>query len=109
MTGRRLFWLVPVLLALSTASANSEEVVVAVSPFPPLVVEADGELSGFDIELWEAIARECGLDFSYRLVAFKEIIPNLMSGRVDLGLAGITINREREAVIDFSHPYFDSG
>ena len=109
MTGRRLVWLVPALLALSTASADSGEVVVAVASFPPLVVESDGDFSGFDIELWEEIARECRLDFSYRLVTFKEIIPSLMSGQVDLGLAGITINREREASIDFSHSYLDSG
>lgn len=106
---RQLGLLVPLLLALSASSADSEEIVVAVSSIPPLVVESDGEFSGFDIELWEAIAHECGLDFSYRQVAFKEIIPNLIAGEVAVGLAGITINREREGLIDFSHSYLDSG
>ena len=80
--------LAPLLLALSAASADSEELLVAVSSIPPLVVESDGEFSGFDIELWEAIAHECELDFSYRQVAFKEIIPNLIAGEVAVGLAG---------------------
>lgn len=109
MNLRRLARPALVWMALSAVYAYSEEVVVAVSPIAPLVIESGGQFSGFDVDLWEAIARQCGLNSSYREVEFKEIIPSLISGAVDVGLAGITINAEREILIDFSHPYLNSG
>jgi len=64
---------------------------------------------GFDIDLWEAIAADMGVDFTYRLVEFEAIFDELRSGRGDAAMSGISINAERENIVDFSHHYLDSG
>lgn len=82
---------------------------VAVADFSPLILNEGGKLRGFEIDLWEAIAQEIGAGFAYEKHAFKEIIPLLAEKKVDIGLAGITINEAREKIIDFSYPTLDSG
>ena len=40
---------------------------------------------------------------------FNGIIPAVQTGNVDIAIAGITITDEREEIVDFSDPYYDSG
>jgi len=83
--------------------------IVDIALVPPLVMEKDGSYTGFDIDLWNAIASELKLNFVYRKVEFRHIFNDLVEREADLALAGITINEERERIVDFSHHYFDSG
>ncbi len=68
-----------------------------------------GEYVGFDIDLWDAIAKRIGVEYTLQPMDFSGIVPALQTGSVDAALAGITITAEREKVVDFSHPYYDSG
>jgi ABC-type amino acid transport substrate-binding protein len=83
--------------------------IVAVSEIPPLVMKKGKNFFGFEIELWSMIARRLRLDFQYKKVGFSSIFDNIRDGKADLALAGITINKEREEIIDFSHDTLDSG
>lgn len=85
------------------------KVTVAISKISPLVMVKGHEYQGFEIELWEDIAREANLHFEYQVCDFKDIIPLLVSKKVDVGIAGITINEEREKLVDFSFLTLDSG
>ena len=71
--------------------------------------EEDGKYAGFDIDIWKALADDLGLNYELRPMNFEKIIPSLKSGSLDVAIAAITINSEREKIIDFSYPYFDSG
>lgn len=82
---------------------------VAIADFPPLIIDEGGKYKGFEIDLWEAIAKEINQDFEYEKHSFKELIPLLSEKKVDVGLAGITINERRERVMDFSHSTLNSG
>jgi polar amino acid transport system substrate-binding protein len=82
---------------------------IAITDFPPLIFAKGEEYKGFEIDLWNAIAKELGMDFEYEKHNFKEIIPLLTENKIDIGLAGITINETREKIIDFSHQTFESG
>jgi polar amino acid transport system substrate-binding protein len=82
---------------------------VAIADFPPLVLSHANTYEGFEIDLWNAIAKEMNVDFALEHHAFKDIIPLLAERKVDIGLAGITINEHREKLIDFSHPTLNSG
>ncbi len=82
---------------------------VVVSKFSPLIINTNGTFTGFEIDLWEAVAKEIGHDFLYEEHAFQDIIPMLAERKVDVGLAGITITEKREKIIDFSYPTLDSG
>lgn len=68
-----------------------------------------GKYVGFDIDLWDAIASKIGVEYTLQPMDFSGIVPALQTGSVDAALAGITITAEREKVVDFSHPYYDSG
>ena len=78
--------------------------------FKPFVFKgSDGKLSGFDIDLWTAIAKELNLKYELKSMDFDALIPALIERKIDVALAGMTINSGRESLIDFSYPYFDSG
>ncbi len=70
---------------------------------------ADGKYTGFDIDLWEAIAADLKLDYTLKPMPFEKLLPALEKGEIQVALAAITITAEREKVLDFSYPYFDSG
>lgn len=82
---------------------------VAIADFQPLIIDEEKKYTGFEIDLWETIAKMINIDFEYEKHDFKKIVPLLAEKKVDLGLAGITIREEREKIIDFSHPTLDSG
>ncbi|MFO7801178.1 MAG: glutamine ABC transporter substrate-binding protein GlnH [Desulfovermiculus sp.] len=92
--------------------AQAKEIIVATDTnFPPFEFKDPdtGKHTGFDVELWEAIAEELGLEYELQPMDFNGIIPGLQSGQLDVGIAGITIKPERAKVIDFSDPYYDAG
>ncbi|MCL3882438.1 glutamine ABC transporter substrate-binding protein GlnH [Marivita sp. GX14005] len=96
--------------ALGATAAQADDLVVATdTAFVPFEFKKDGEYTGFDIDLWNAIAEEIGQEYELRPMDFSGIIPALQTGQVDVALAGITIKPEREEVIDFSNGYYDSG
>ena len=94
----------------ATYAAQDKELVVATdTAFVPFEFKQDGKYTGFDIELWDAIAKEAGLKYSLRPMDFNGIIPGLQTRNIDAALAGITIRDDRKKVIDFSDPYYESG
>lgn len=76
---------------------------------PPFVFDSKGKYSGFEIELWEMVAKEMGVHFEYAQYPFQELIPAVKEKKVDVAFASITINEQREEVVDFSYPTFNSG
>ncbi|SED76417.1 transporter substrate-binding domain-containing protein [Ruania alba] len=84
-------------------------VVVSDTSFVPFEFEEDGEYVGFDIDIINAIADEVGFEVDLQTTNFDGIIPGLQTGSFDIAIAGITITEEREEVIDFTSPYYQSG
>jgi len=79
--------------------------------FPPFEFKdpQTGKHTGFDVELWDAIAKEIGITYDLQPMDFNGIIPGLQSGQLDAGIAGMTIKPERAKVVDFSDPYYNAG
>jgi glutamine transport system substrate-binding protein len=78
--------------------------------FKPFVFkDKQGKLTGFDIDLWAAIAKDLNVTYELKPMDFDALIPALIEKKIDLALAGMTINSGRERLIDFSFPYFESG
>ena len=98
------------VLGFTAFAGEQDKLTVEVSLFEPCVMKGvDGNYTGFDIELWETIAEDLGLEYEYREVEFPQIFKDLPDKKADLAVAGITINQQREEFIDFSHRYLDSG
>jgi polar amino acid transport system substrate-binding protein len=87
----------------------NDKIRVAVAEIPPLIINDRGKYHGFEIELWEAIAKKLSWQFEYLPCDFQNIIATIKEGKADIGIAGITINEEREKIIDFTHPTLNSG
>ena len=107
-----IYKLILTLLLVQAVSASQiypDTLIVAVNHFPPCVIADGVEFTGFDIDLWKAIAAEMDLNFVFQSIEFDSIFQVLQSGGADASMAGITINAERESIIDFSHRYLDSG
>ena len=89
--------------------ADSSEVRVAVFLAPPSVMEENGSLTGFSIDLWNAIAAQLKLKTSYQVEADVGALEEAMrSKRADLSL-GVFITSARDAVFDFSIPTMEAG
>jgi polar amino acid transport system substrate-binding protein len=84
---------------------------VAIKPLTPFVIyNSDGSYSGFSIELWNEIARRMTARFEYLpLETVTEVLEAVREKQADVGIAGISITREREEFVDFSQPMFNSG
>jgi len=78
--------------------------------FPPFEMSDDqGTITGFDIDLIEAIAEDQGFTIRLRDMAFDGIIPALATGQIDLAISAISITEDRRASVDFSEPYLNAG
>lgn len=101
-----------VALTVSTTALNAETLRVVTDPsFVPfeMMDQETGEMIGFDMEIIAEVAKRAGFEYDLNTMDFNGIIPALQTGNVDIAIAGITITEEREEIVDFSDPYYDSG
>jgi glutamine transport system substrate-binding protein len=77
-------------------------------PFEMMDLDS-GKMVGFDMDILHEVAERAGFGYRLQTMDFNGIIPALQTGNVDLAIAGITITEERERIVDFSDPYYDSG
>lgn len=106
--GLALVVLAPLLLAAPAQAVEGEgrEVVVGTEgTYPPFTFNEDGELTGYDIEVIEAVAERAGWRLRFVQSQFDALFGALDSGRVDVIANQIIINPEREARYAFSEPY----
>ncbi|MBJ7900487.1 MAG: ABC transporter permease subunit [Cyanobacteria bacterium RI_101] len=102
----------PLLPAVSQTDGGGSPFVVATEPtFPPFEMtdEATGTLTGFDIDLIQAVGTAAGLEVQIESLPFDGIIPALQSGTIQAAISGITITAERAQSVAFSSPYFKAG
>ncbi|NKI73274.1 glutamine ABC transporter substrate-binding protein GlnH [Dickeya sp. CFBP 2040] len=95
--------------SLSGQAAEKPLTVATDTAFVPFEFKQGDKYVGFDIDLWDAIAKQLNLSYTLKPMDFSGIIPALQTRNVDLALAGITITEERKRAIDFSDGYYNSG
>lgn len=77
---------------------------------PPFgMKKSNGEFGGLMVELWEDIADELEIPYSYSLCSMNEVLNGINSGIYDIGLGAISITPKREKLIDFTHAVNPSG
>ena len=88
-------------------AAHQPVVIGTDAPFPQYTyVDAAGEITGFERDLMDQVCRRAALDCSWQLANFDELIPGVMSGRFDVVLGGMAVTDERQALVDFTDPYY---
>ena len=74
--------------------------------FPPYEMTTDdGGFEGIDVEIAQAIADKLGLELQIDDMDFTAALEAVQSGMSDIVLAGVTVNEDRLAVMDFSDSY----
>lgn len=74
--------------------------------FPPYEMTTDdGGFEGIDVEIAEAIADKLGLKLQIDDVDFDAALLAVQQGKSDIVMAGVTVNDDRLAVMDFSDSY----
>lgn len=90
--------------ALPDRIKSAGKIVVATQPnYAPIAFKdpATNQLTGFDIELGEAIGKELGVKIEWQETAFAQMLPSLQTGRVDMALAGMSDLPARRETVDF--------
>ncbi|AMD02641.1 transporter substrate-binding domain-containing protein [Halomonas chromatireducens] len=76
-------------------------------PYEPMEYRTpEGELTGFDIDLGNALCDEMGITCEWVEQQWDGIIPGLMARNYDAIMSSMTINEERRAQVLFSDAYF---
>jgi polar amino acid transport system substrate-binding protein len=79
-------------------------------PLEPFVIEDGERLSGFSVDLWDAVARQLGVQYQWvKVGTVEELLAAVEDGRADVGISGISMTPERERAVDFTLPYFNAG
>lgn len=68
-------------------------------------VDSSGALQGYDIDVINEVEKRTDLNVSWEIIDFDALIPNLLAGRFDAVMSGMTANDERRQSIDFTTPY----
>jgi len=116
---KRLLWLllvgivgVGVLLTGCTGDGGTGKIRVATdatwAPFEYVDTET-GEIVGFDIDLFDAIADRADLDVEYVNVDWDALLAGMAEGTYDAAISSITIKPDRLEKMNFSIPYMVAG
>lgn len=100
------------LFALAAHSAVAAEKIVfgiALEPYPPFSEKAgSGAWSGFEPELIKALCERLQAQCPLKEVSWDGLIPALTSKQIDVILNSMSITEEREKVVDFTAPYYQT-
>lgn len=86
-------------------AAGGKLVMATNAEFPPYEYHDGDAIVGIDAEIAKAIADELGMELEIEDIAFDSIIPEIVSGKADMGLAGMTVTEDRMQSVDFSDTY----
>ena len=70
--------------------------------------DENGELTGVDVELANAVSEELGIPFEFQPIDWSMKATELNNGTVDLLWNGYTITDERKEVVSFTDPYLEN-
>ena len=110
LLGSSLF--APVFAAdlLEDVKANGTLKVGLEGTYPPFnFQDENGQLTGFEVDLANALAEELGVKAEFQPTKWDGILAALESKRLDVVINQVTISEERKQKYDFSTPYTLSG
>ena len=78
------------------------------TPFPPFEIGQPPDITGYDIDVMNAIAENLGLEVEYQDTSFDTIFRDVANRQFDIAAAASTITDGRERTVDFSDPYYEA-
>ena len=94
---------------LAVPALASDQIRIGVEGnYPPFSqVAPDGTLSGFDIDIADALCERMQVECTLVQQEWEGMIPALSANRFDMIVASMTITDTRRERVDFSDPYYD--
>ena len=105
---KKILALVLVCMLVLSGAAFAEALKMGTNAFfPPYEFYDDetGEIVGIDAEVAAAICEKLGYELVIEDMDFSAIIPAVATGKVDFGMAGMTVTEERLQSVDFTSTY----
>jgi arginine/ornithine transport system substrate-binding protein len=92
------------------ASAQDRNLRIAFDvPYEPFEYkDENGELTGFEVELAEAMCEEMNANCEFEIQAWDGMIPGLLARKFDLIMSSMSITPERAERVLFSEPYYNT-
>lgn len=87
---------------------NGKLVVATNAAFKPYEYYENGVMTGFDVDLLQAICDELGMEPDMEDMEFDSIINAVQSGKADVGASGMTVTEDRLKNIDFTDSYINA-
>jgi polar amino acid transport system substrate-binding protein len=105
---RRLF--LTLLLSVCASAVAAQTLRIGVSPdYPPLAYLAEGRVVGIEADNARAVSEIIGQPMKMVQMPFKELIPALEAGRIDVIMSGMSVTDERAGRVTFIDPYMQMG
>jgi arginine/ornithine transport system substrate-binding protein len=99
-------------LALIAGGASAQERNLRIAfdvPYEPFEYKNEnGELTGFEVELAEAMCEEMNANCEFVIQAWDGMIPGLLARKFDLIMSSMSITEERAERVLFSEPYYNT-
>ncbi len=97
-------------ISRNTFQAQDSVLRIGIKVVPPFVMKSEsGEWTGISIELWRLKAKDLNLRYEFHESDLNGILHGVKEGKLDAAIAAISVTADREKLVDFSQPYFNSG
>ena len=93
----------------SASAKNDDKIYVGTEAgFAPYEYMSGDQVVGVDMDIAQAIADALGKELVIKNMDFDGALNAVQQGQVDFVAAGVSVDEERQKVMDFSHNYVDS-
>lgn len=97
-------------LVLAAGALAAEPLRVGLAPeHPPLAFRSEGRIVGLEADNARTVGEILSRPVTLVPLAFAELIPALLAGRIDVIMSGMSITEERQARVRFTAPYLRTG
>ncbi len=86
-------------------ATNGTLVMATNAAFEPYEYYENQEIVGIDADIAQAICDKLGMELKIEDMEFDSIINAVVSGKADVGIAGMTVTEDRKISVDFTDAY----